>query len=83
VARRYRGGVKFVLVAEGICRMPSEADNECDVAGGLIDLRSKSMYPESGIFNRWVVLADRGGAWRVAFIFLGRHRLNVHLKSAE
>lgn len=83
MARRYRGGVKFVLVPEDICRMPSEGDNECDVAGGRIGLRSKGMCPKSCIVNRWVVLADRGGAWRVAFIFLGRHRLNVHLKSAE
>lgn len=64
MARRYRGGVKFVLVAEGICRMPSEADNECDVAGGLISLRCKSMYPESvsstgGLF--WRIVEERGG----------------------
>lgn len=72
-----------MLGAEVVCRMPSEGDNECNVAGGLIGLRSKGMCPKSGIASRWVVLADRGGAWRVAFIFLGRHRLNVHLKSAE
>lgn len=62
MARRYRGGVKFALIAEVVCRMPSDDDNACNVAGGLISLRSKGMYPESGVFNRWVVLAVRGGA---------------------